>query len=128
MTESSNNSHERRIYQRFDLKLPLNISGKDFEFKTQTKNISCAGVYCQINRFMPVMTKVEITMFIPLLGRGRKTQKRIKCLCVVVRIEPEHEQRMETSYHLGLFFTKISEKERNLISEYIQQAFFAGNN
>jgi len=126
--EKDKNNFERRSDARFDIALPLKISGQDYDLITNTKNISCSGIYCQVSRYIPVMTKLALTMHIPLIIGRRKVEKKVDCACVVVRIMPEFVQESVNDYHLGLFFSQIQEKDKALISKYIQQAFFAGLN
>ena len=126
--ERQNNSFERRAYPRFSISLPIKICGTNFSFSSETKNISRTGLYCQVDRFMPVMTKLALTMFISLIIKKRKMEKEINCSVVVVRVEPEEEQEFVDKYNIGLFFTDIKDKDRDIISQYIQQAFFASSN
>ncbi len=119
---------ERRSSHRVEAHLPVKISGTDFHFATDTKNISSAGLYCQVNRFIPVLTKLALILFIPLIVKNQKVEKQINCSAVIVRVEPETEQAETMNYNVGLFFTDIKDKDRAVIAKYIQQAFFAGSN
>lgn len=122
------NHSERRIDKRFDVQLPIKIDGADFQITTDTKNISSSGIYCQVDRFLPVMTKLGLKLLIPLIENNRKVEKNINCEAVVVRIEPESTIEQVSSYQLGVFFTNIKNQDREVISRYLQHAFFAGNN
>lgn len=127
MSKANNNS-ERRIQKRFNAKLPVKIGGSDFNITTDTKNISSSGIYCQIDQFVPVMTKLGLKMSITLIENDQKVKKNVYCHAVVVRIKPEEESSETKFYQLGLFFTDIAEQDRKLINLYLQHAFFAGNN
>jgi len=122
------NSPERRSDARFDITLPVKIGSGDYDLITNTKNISCSGIYCQVSRYIPVMTKLALTMHVPLIIGKRKVEKKVDCTCVVVRIMPEFIQESLNNYDIGLFFSQIQEKDQALISKYIQQAFFVGLN
>lgn len=122
------NNFERRSFPRFNTNLPLKICGTEFSLITETKNISCSGVYCQIKRFIPVMTKLELDMFIPLIVNKRRVEKQIRCVAVVVRIEPEQERESVDKYSVGLFFVQLDNKDRDFILKYLQQAFWVNNN
>ncbi|MCM8813971.1 MAG: PilZ domain-containing protein [Candidatus Omnitrophica bacterium] len=119
---------ERRAHQRVDTHLPLQVSAADFQLATDTKNISCSGVYCQVSRFVPVMTKLSLTLVIPRIVNQRKTEKTIACTGVVVRIHPEQARPEVSAYDIGVFFTDITGPDREVIAGYIQQSFFAGRN
>jgi len=119
---------ERRACPRFDAQVPLRISGTGFTLAADTKNISCAGLYCRVGCFIPVMTKLALTMFIPLVVDGQKVEKQIWCTAVVVRIEPEEERSSSCDYHVGFFFSAIENRDKDIIAQYIQQSFFASSN
>ena len=119
---------DRRVNQRFDANLPLNLGTEGFHFESTTKNISCSGVYCHINFFLPVMTKLEVTMKLPLIENGKKVEKTFIVSAVVVRIDPEFDTAGCEDYHIGLFFMGIKDEHRDLIATYIKQTFLASNN
>ncbi len=123
-----NRNSERRMDKRFDVELPLKIGGTDFKIATATRNISSSGIYCQVNRFVPVMTKLGLDITIPLIENKRKIEKKFNCEAVVVRIKPEPSLKDGKAYQLGLFFVDIENKDRQIINHYLQHAFFAGNN
>ncbi len=123
-----NSDQERRVEKRFNANLPLKIGGVDFKITTDTKNISSSGIYCQVDRFVPVMTKLGLKMSITLIENDQKVKRDVDCQAVVVRVNPESESGDTEFYQLGLFFTDIAEQDRQLINLYLQHAFFAGNN
>ncbi len=123
-----NRSSNRRIGQRYDAQLPLNIGSGELQLKSTTKNISCSGVYCEVDRFIPVMTKLEVVMSFPIIENNKKIEKNFITNVVVVRVDPEQEQLGCDIYHLGLFFLNIKKEHSNLIARYIQQTFLASSN
>ena len=123
-----NNNFNRRINERFEAQLPLKIGTEGFHFESTTKNISCSGVYCQIEFFLPLMTKLEITMHLTLIEDNKRIEKAFTTNAVVVRIDPEFDQPGCTVYQVALFFMGIKEEHRDLIASYIQQTFLASNN
>ena len=123
-----NKNSERRVDKRFDVELPLEIGGTDFKIETATKNISSSGIYCQVDRFVPVMTKLALDMSIPLIENKQKIEKKFNCKAVVVRIKPKPSIEEGKAYQLGLFFVDIKDKDRQIINRYLQHAFFANNN
>ena len=126
--KSQKKGAERRAQPRFDVALPLRIGTDDFQFATDTKNLSSSGIYCSVDRFVPVMTKLSLKLRIPLIEKNRKVEKGVDCQAVVVRISPESAQAQSQPYQVGLFFTQIEDDDRQLINQYLRQAFFAGSN
>jgi c-di-GMP-binding flagellar brake protein YcgR len=102
---------ERRRYPRIEKKLPLNLRGAEFEIITETKNISCIGSWCQIPRYLPVFTKLGISIFLPF---ENKTE-RIDCKGVIVRTE----EGSNNVYNVGIYFNEIKKSDQEKISQYI---------
>ncbi|MFH1460696.1 MAG: PilZ domain-containing protein [Candidatus Omnitrophota bacterium] len=121
-------NQERRSYPRVSINLAVNIKGENFDFAVETKNISASGIYCQVGCFVPLMTKLSLRMYVPLIINEKKEDKQINCSAVVVRVEPGINEELKKYYNLALFFNDISENDQILITKYINQAFFAGNN
>jgi len=126
--ENYNYNSDRRFFQRFDTSLPVVIMGEDFNLEVKTKNISGGGFYCLSTRFIPLLTKFSVKMIVPLIVKNKKVKKEIECQAVVVRINPEEESPGRNSYSLGCFFSDIRDKDRKIISEYLQQIFCASRN
>lgn len=110
---------ERRKFPRVTRALPLKICHKDLFAITQTKNISCSGAYCPVDSFIHPMTKLSITIFVPTNFEKKILTKKINCNGIVVRIEPPQQEGAINSYHIGIYFTDISRKDKNLISRYV---------
>ncbi|MBU2063506.1 MAG: PilZ domain-containing protein [Candidatus Omnitrophica bacterium] len=119
---------EKRRERRVSLQVPIKIGSSNFQIISSTKNISRSGLYCQVNRFVPVMSKLAVTLFVPLIVKREQVEQKIDCSAVVVRIVPEEQKESVESYHLGLFFSEIKDKDRDCISQYIKQSFFSGYN
>lgn len=108
---------ERRKHIRVPVQLPLKLLGDEADFITQSINLSCGGVYCEVDNYIPVMTRLKIVMLIPA---GKKSHK-IECEGIVVRIEPEHSQTPTNHYRIAIFFNRIKRSDRIKISEYVRK-------
>ena len=75
---------ERRRAPRIAERIPLAITDAKAELQTETKNLSTAGAYCALERFIPPMTKLQVQLDLP---NGAQFA-RIRCSGVVVRVEP----------------------------------------
>ncbi len=100
--------------------LPLEISSGDFSLQTETKNVSCSGLYCEVDRFIPKETEVKVSMKIALTIDTRKVKKIINCPAKVVCIDPPNP-RGNINYNIGLEFSNIEESDRDLLSKYIHK-------
>ena len=68
MTEKDDKK-ERRKHPRMHVEIPVEIASLAFKFsstdsKCRVVNISCSGLYCQIDRFFPVFTKLDVTLLL----------------------------------------------------------------
>ena len=119
MTNNNREKIEDRNHPRFILMLPLEISADDFHIETKTKNISCAGVYCEVDRFIPKETKIKISMKISLTIDQQRVKKKINCPGRVVRIDPPKQQK-DASYNVAIEFSKIDKADKDILLKFIQ--------
>ena len=110
---------ERRQYPRVQKSLPLKLSDAEFDVLTETKNISGNGVYCAIDKSLPVMTKLAIVLLVPVKKNRQKGIRKITCQGVVVRKEYVKDDGKH-SYHVGIYFNDIKEKDRKVLLSYIK--------
>ena len=108
---------ERRRHPRVDNNIPLKISTPDVDLVTETKNISCSGAYCRVNKFLEPMSKMQITLLIPFKRAGKATTKKVICGGVVVRTEniPEGD-----GFNTAIFFNDIHPRDSRFLADYVQ--------
>lgn len=105
---------ERRQYPRINTCLPLEVSANGYDFSTTTKNISCVGAYCHVNKYIPPFTKVKINLTLPITD---KEACQVGCNGVVVRTADENSG----GFNIAVFFNEIRENQRKKISAYLKQ-------
>lgn len=108
---------ERRRSPRALERVPLQVVDGGLELEGETRNLSAAGLYCTLDRFIPPMSKLTIHLQLP----GRLRQRRIRCIGVVVRVEPGAADAQRMRYHTALFFTEIADRDREAISHFVQR-------
>ncbi len=108
---------ERRKAPRISKSLPLKIKHQDFDFITETKNISAIGAYCSVSSYIPLMTKLKIMLILPKYPESGGKNYRIECTGVVVRTEKQSSQNK--SYNIAIYFNDIKERDKEKISSYI---------
>ena len=75
---------ERRRAPRANVGLPLRIKKDKKTFESRTDNISSSGAYCTVDKFVPLNSKVDLTLTIPERGAaGREAEKKIRCRGIV---------------------------------------------
>lgn len=114
---------ERRSAPRAAERVALAVSDTDFACTAETRNISASGAYCTVDRFIPPMTKLQLVFELPEGSRRVK----IRCTGVVVRVEPVVEEAQRGRYHIAVFFSDLSDRDRSAISRFVQQRLAAGS-
>ena len=120
----NNSKIERRQHPRTKTTLPLKIFKKGLDVITETGNISCSGIYCQTNKPFPLMSKVGITVLLPIQRKNRFKTERVRCNGVVVRSEPAIIKEADTAQqNIAIFFTDLSKTDKSKVAEYVLQSF-----
>ena len=114
-------SQERRKTPRIDERLSIAISEDGRIAQAQTQNLSTAGAYCTLDRFIAPMTKLQLVFELPDGNR----RVRITCSGVVVRIEPVVTDAQRGSYQLAIYFSEMSDRSRIAISKFVRQRLAA---
>lgn len=110
---------ERRHHQRVRQQLPLKIADQSFDVITETADISPAGIYCRVTRLLPLMSKIEVVLLVPVKNNGKET-KKIRCRGVIVRSEPVILKDTDKAhYNIAIFFTEMSKKDQKTIEAYV---------
>lgn len=107
---------ERRKHPRLENNIPIKLSSEDTDVVTETRNLSCAGTYCKVNRYFEPMTKLKIHLLLPLKKRNKTVTKKLSCQGIVVRTEPVPGAEY---FNVAIFFNGISVADSKTISEYI---------
>ncbi len=108
---------ERRVFPRIEQKLPVNLSANGYRFATLTKNVSCTGAYCHIDKYIPPFTKLAIKMVLPIMSQNKKELINIECKGVIVRANDEEQG----GFNVAIYFNEINERQQQKISKYINQ-------
>jgi hypothetical protein len=111
---------ERRRSPRLaDEGLSLEVKGGDFDIMTHTLNISASGIYCKVEKELPVMSRIQLMLMIPDPAKDGKEQAAVEVDGVVVRQHPVIIDGKIKHYDIAIFFENLSPKHRELISGYI---------
>jgi hypothetical protein len=108
---------ERRIHPRIDHNLPIRLAVNGYDFSTSTKNISCLGAYCRLDKYVPPFTKLAVKMTLPLRNLKAAKEADVECKGVVVRTEDDPDG----GFNVAVFFNDIHNNQRQKISHYISQ-------
>ena len=111
-------SSERRRHPRIFKKIPLKLKIDSFDLTTETLNISSSGVYCQTDKYIEPMTKVNIVLLLPLKLKNNTTvTKKVTCEGVVVRTE---KNPAGDKFNIAIFFSDVPKADVENINRYIE--------
>ena len=108
---------ERRRAPRSSEALPLAVTEGDVSVGAKMQNLSAAGAYVSLERFIPPMTKLELKFDLP----GGARPAKVQCAAVVVRVEPSISDGDVMRYNTALFFTDLAERDRKAISQFVER-------
>lgn len=109
---------EKRRHPRIKKNVPIKIKNVDFDIVTETQNISCAGAYCQIDRYLAPLTKIKTRLLIP--SRTKEKHAIIDCEGVVVRIE-KSDHNLENQYNIAVYFENMHKTDITKINRFIKE-------
>jgi len=82
-------------------------------------NISCSGVLCRVDKSLPLMEKLLVTIELPD-RRSEESRFSLECEGVVVRSEPVECEQDGEEYQIAIFFTRLGEETRQRIADYVE--------
>lgn len=113
------NPERRRAPRITDEELSLEVKGGGFDIMTHTLNVSASGIYCKVEKELPLMSRVQLMLMIPDTSSAEKAAKPVEVDGVVVRQHPVIIDGHVMHYDVAIFFENLSAKHREMISSYI---------
>jgi len=114
---------ERRRVPRIAEQVVMAITDAGTELTTESHNLSAAGVYCTLDRFLAPMSKVQLHFDLPNGARSSK----VRCTGVVVRVEPVIANASRGRFNVAIFFTEVSNRDRSAITRFVRQRLSAAS-
>ncbi|MFZ2356673.1 MAG: PilZ domain-containing protein [Candidatus Omnitrophota bacterium] len=109
---------EKRLHPRIAQELPLKIAANGYDFVTSTKNLSCLGAYCRIDKYVPPFTKIAVKFDLPVADyHGLRQNYNVACNGVIVRSEDD----ISGGFNVAIFFNEIKDSQRKIIIKYVNQ-------
>ncbi|MCX5801205.1 MAG: PilZ domain-containing protein [Candidatus Eisenbacteria bacterium] len=115
---------ERRKSHRVEARVPLQLEEREQEvggdiIPAESANLSEGGVYCEVEKYLPPLTRVSLTLLLPAFGEKHSKAQQIKAEAVVVRNIPVKTGRKVIKYRIACAFTTISDEQREVVRDYI---------
>lgn len=108
---------EKRRNPRIEHSVPVKICAPGANLVTETRNISSSGTYCRVNEYLEPMTKLKVTLMLPVKKDGRLLTKKIVCMGVVVRVE---NIPFEDAFNVAIFFNEIKPGDSRALADHVQ--------
>jgi len=84
-----------------------------------SQNISKSGMICRTSRKIEEMTILDIRFELPKTPNYVAPETWVECSGVVINCEKKGTDTATLPYEVKIFFDRISEKDRELLSDYI---------
>jgi c-di-GMP-binding flagellar brake protein YcgR len=111
---------DRRKAVRIPAKLAMEIRISDVDTaRVESINVSANGVYFLSNKYIPELTRLDITLDLPTVKDQRARGKSVVCSGVVVRTDPPEEQPGVAEYEIACYFTSIADSDKETLESYI---------
>jgi hypothetical protein len=109
---------EKRASPRQAERLSLHIASEpQGRFEIETLNVSLSGAYCRSRYFLPLMTRLRVSMVLPE-ERGART---LATDAVVVRVDPSGGDGNTGTYDLALYFTHMEPAAQEHLSHFLRR-------
>jgi len=114
---------EKRKYPRIkDEGISLRVEADDVNIITKTLDLSASGVYCKIEKELPLLSRIRVTLVVPgIKGKAPNKPKKVRVVTegVVVREHPVIIDGKFMHYDVAIFFDNISPKDKQHLLDYI---------
>lgn len=112
---------EHRKHPRINERLQFKLKTNHFHIVTETINLSCIGAYCQVNKYIPLMTCLDIVMALPHADEEDELEY-IECNGTVVRVEKvSFDANARNAYNIGIYFSEIEDSEKQKIESFFER-------
>jgi len=117
---------ENRKYPRVkDEGISLKVKSGDVDIITKSLDISASGVYCKVEKEVPLMSRIKVMLVLPKnsIDKTLDSERSFKIDTdgVVVREHPVLIGGKIAHYDVAIFFDNISAKDRKLLLEYTKR-------
>jgi len=113
-------SQEKRRHPRVQDRLTLRSSSPETgSVEMSTTNLSLGGAHVVTNHYMPLMTRVEVTLHLPPEAGHESRPLPVKTEAVVVRVLPPAPGPGFRSFEMALFFSRMEQPDRSALARYL---------
>ncbi|MDL1964436.1 MAG: PilZ domain-containing protein [Deltaproteobacteria bacterium] len=112
---------EHRKHPRINERLQFKLKTNHFDIVTETINLSCIGAYCQANKYIALMTVLDIVLALPHVDQEGEFEY-VECNGLVVRVEKvSFDTDARDAYNIAIYFSEIEDSEKQKIESFIEK-------
>ena len=116
---------EKRKYPRYrDENISLKVRSGDIDIITKSLDISASGVYCKVEKEIPILSRIKVMLILPMAEAGRDVKSKtakVETDGVVVREHPVIHDGKVQHYDVAIFFDNISARDKKNLLEYVNR-------
>ena len=113
------NRIERRRSPRVKRQVALKIKFDDYDIVGRTRDLSCIGANCTINKYITPFSLISVIFLLPVRINNRSVVCNVCCKGVVVRVEGNPNNIKE--YNVAIYFNRLRQSDKAKLSKYVQQ-------
>ena len=107
--------------------LVLHASGGDGISATSV-DLNLGGIYCTLARYIPLFTKIQVGMSLPVADEGgQQHMYELVLEGVVVRMEPEEPSDGCTAYACAMAFVNLEPEAELVLAKHLLQMLGEGS-
>ncbi len=118
MSQSKDARRHPRVAQRIRVR-----SSSREAVELETIDLSAGGLSCTAPAFLPLMTKMAISLVLPdprpSAPDDRDGHETVNGEAVVVRTEPDAPVEGRTTYRVALFFSRMDDADRRRLLDFL---------
>jgi hypothetical protein len=108
---------ERRQSVRIQETLLFTIGHDGYDIEARTLNIGLHGVMCAVDREIPMMTQLKISLTLPKFGKSKSLEKTLRLKGVVVRRDRDPASG---KFQIAIFFSDLKPEDTAVLKEFIE--------
>ena len=110
---------EKRRHPRIRKCINFEIKPNGSTISAESIDLSCIGVYCQVDKYIPSMTNLKIVIALPCEDQEEGVEY-VECNGVVVRVKRILSDNGGNTHNIAIFFNEIKESEKEKIANFLK--------
>ncbi len=112
---------EKRRQPRIRKCINFEIKPNGSTISAESIDLSCIGVYCQVDKYIPSMTNLKIVIALSCEDQEDGVEY-VECNGVVVRVKRILSNNGGNTHNIAIFFNEIKESEKEKIANFLKKS------